>query len=64
MPQQTATRNACPKSSAVSGLYGRLSFAVVRANTRLYWLGSHHFYNASLCPRQLGLQYYVVVFLS
>ena len=51
MPQQTATRNACPKSSAVSGLYGRLSIAVVRANTRLYWLGSHHFYNASLCPR-------------
>ena len=27
-----ATRTACPKSSAVSGLYGRLSIALVRAN--------------------------------
>ncbi|KAL5517404.1 hypothetical protein EMCRGX_G002945 [Ephydatia muelleri] len=29
-----ATRTGCPKSSAVSGLYGRLSIGLVRANAR------------------------------
>ena len=29
-----ATRTGCPKSSAVSGLYGRLSIGLVRANSR------------------------------
>ena len=29
-----ATRIGCPKSSAVSGLYGRLSIALVRTNAR------------------------------
>ena len=29
-----ATQTGCPKSSAVSGLYGRLSIALVRANAR------------------------------
>ena len=29
-----ATRTGCPKSSAVSGLYGRLSIGLIRANAR------------------------------
>ena len=45
------TRIACPKYSAVSGLYGRLSIALVRANARNFWLDRHHLYNDYLCPR-------------
>ena len=39
------TRTACPKSSAESGLYGRLSIALVRPMLGLYWLGRRHFGN-------------------
>ena len=34
-----ATRTGCPKSSAVSGLYGRLSIGLVRANARAFNTG-------------------------
>ena len=29
----------------MSGLYGRLSITLFRANAGLYWLGRHHFYD-------------------
>ena len=39
-----ATRTGCPKSSAVSGLYGRLSIGLVRVNARaLLAIGRLHF---------------------
>ncbi|KAL5500658.1 hypothetical protein EMCRGX_G012252 [Ephydatia muelleri] len=38
-----ATRTGCPESLAVSGLYGRLSIALVRAMLGLYWLSRRCF---------------------
>ena len=37
------SRTGCSKSSAVSGLYGRLSIFLVRPTLGHYWLGRLHF---------------------
>ena len=52
-----ATRTGCPKSSAVSGLYGRLSLNLVRANARVLLARSASFvgYIYGKCPAKSGL---------